>query len=202
MGLNTAWRPERMLADPLPTSSTRANRHGHSLIVICATATLVAENMGATYNWTTVVVPTGVLWVHPGKVRDTLVQWTAPTAGIYSYSGEFELLDIHPTGVIGEVFAGGTLQRDVDGAWREGIDNDSGSREAKSGEAEQHHGPCRGFGYRRRHSRSQPRRGGGDRCHQPRRVGAKIPIVIYSVSPALKVSDSWAMTFAPESSSS
>ena len=69
---------------------------------------MVAENMGATYNWTTVVVPTGVLWVHPGKLRDTLVQWTAPTAGIYSYSGEFELLDIHPTGVIGEVFAGAT----------------------------------------------------------------------------------------------
>jgi hypothetical protein len=62
--------------------------------------------MGAAYNWTTVVVPTGVLWVHPGKRWDTLVQWTAPTAGTYSYSGEFELLDIHPTGVIGEVFGG------------------------------------------------------------------------------------------------
>ncbi len=69
---------------------------------------MVAENMGAAYNWTTVVVPTGVLWVHPGKTWDTLVQWTAPTAGSYSYSGEFELLDIHPTGVIGEVFAGAT----------------------------------------------------------------------------------------------
>jgi hypothetical protein len=34
------------------------------------------------------------------------VQWTAPTAGTYSYSGEFELLDIHPTGIIGEVFGG------------------------------------------------------------------------------------------------
>ena len=34
------------------------------------------------------------------------MQWTAPTAGTYSYSGEFELLDIHPTGVIGEVFGG------------------------------------------------------------------------------------------------
>ncbi len=65
---------------------------------------MVAENLGAAYNWTTVVVPTGVLWVHPGKLWDTLVQWTAPTAGTYSYSGEFELLDIHPTGVIGEVF--------------------------------------------------------------------------------------------------
>ena len=69
---------------------------------------MVAENMGAAYNWTTVVVPTGVLWVHPGKRWDTLVQWTAPTAGTYSYSGEFELLDIHPTGIIGEVFAGET----------------------------------------------------------------------------------------------
>ncbi len=67
---------------------------------------MVAENMGAAYNWTTVVVPTRVLWVHPGKFWDTLVQWTAPTAGTYSYSGEFELLDIHPTGIIGEVFGG------------------------------------------------------------------------------------------------
>ncbi len=67
---------------------------------------MVAENMGATYNWTTVLVPTGVLWLHPGKTWDSLVQWTAPTAGTYSYSGEFELLDIHPTGIIGEVFGG------------------------------------------------------------------------------------------------
>jgi len=67
---------------------------------------MVAENMGAAYNWSTVVVPTGVLWVHPGKVWDTLVQWTAPTAGTYSYSGEFELLDINPTGIIGEVYGG------------------------------------------------------------------------------------------------
>ena len=67
---------------------------------------MVAENMGAAYNWSTVVVPTGVLWVHPGKFWDSLVQWTAPTAGTYSYSGKFELLDIHPTGIIGEVFGG------------------------------------------------------------------------------------------------
>ena len=67
----------------------------------------VGKNVGGTaYNWATVVVPTGVLWVHPGKTWDTLVQWTVPTAGSYSYSGEFELLDIHPTGIIGEVFGG------------------------------------------------------------------------------------------------
>jgi hypothetical protein len=72
------------------------------------TTPIVGENMGAAYNFETVVVPTGVLWVHPGSVLDVLVQWTTPTAGSYSYSGEYELLDTHPTGVIGEVFAGAT----------------------------------------------------------------------------------------------
>jgi len=67
---------------------------------------IMGENMGAPFNWLSVVVPTGVLWVHPGSRREVLVQWTAPTAGTYSYSGEFELLDIHPTGIIGEVFGG------------------------------------------------------------------------------------------------
>jgi hypothetical protein len=33
---------------------------------------MVAENMGVTYNWSTVVVPSGVLWVHPGKRWDNL----------------------------------------------------------------------------------------------------------------------------------
>jgi hypothetical protein len=82
------------------------SRHGGDPVHLRNGNPMVAENMGATYNWTTVVVPTGVLWVHPGKRWDTLVQWTAPKAGVYSYSGEFELLDIHPTGIIGEVFGG------------------------------------------------------------------------------------------------
>jgi hypothetical protein len=71
----------------------------------------VGKNMGAAYNWGTVVVPTGVLWVHPGKRSDVLVQWTAPTTATYSYSGKFELLDISPTGVVGRVL-GGTIHGD------------------------------------------------------------------------------------------
>jgi hypothetical protein len=67
---------------------------------------IVAKNMGASYFWKTVVVPTGVLWVHPGSANSVLVQWTAPTAGTYSYSGKFEILDIAPTGVVGSVWGG------------------------------------------------------------------------------------------------
>jgi hypothetical protein len=68
---------------------------------------IVGKNVGGTaFNWRTVVVPTGVLWVHPGKRTDVLVQWTAPAAGTYSYSGKFEILDIAPTGVVGRVFGG------------------------------------------------------------------------------------------------
>ena len=68
------------------------------------TIPIVGENMGAAYNFETALVLPGVLWLHPGSVLDVLVQWTAPTAGTYSYSGEFELLDTNPTGVIGQVF--------------------------------------------------------------------------------------------------
>ena len=72
------------------------------------TIPIVGENMGAAYNFETALVLPGVLWLHPGSVLDVLVQWTAPTAGTYSYSGEYELLDINPTGVIGQVFENAT----------------------------------------------------------------------------------------------
>ena len=54
----------------------------------------------------TVLVPAGVLWIHPGPSSDVLVQFTAPTTGTYKYSGSFELLDNNPSGVIGEIYAG------------------------------------------------------------------------------------------------
>ena len=46
----------------------------------------------------TVVLPTGLLLVHPGvstvsTPNDSIVQWTAPVAGVYSISGFFEVLD-------------------------------------------------------------------------------------------------------------
>jgi len=72
------------------------------------TIPIVGENMGAAYNFETALVLPGVLWLHPGSVLDVLVQWKAPTAGSYSYSGEYELLDTHPTGVIGQVFENAT----------------------------------------------------------------------------------------------
>jgi hypothetical protein len=34
--------------------------------------------------------------VHPGQFTDSIVQWTAPAAGIYNISGFFELLDTQP----------------------------------------------------------------------------------------------------------
>ena len=54
------------------------------------------------------LVPTGVLEVHPGQSTDTIVQFTAPTSGRYTLSTSFELLDISPTGVIAEVYDNGT----------------------------------------------------------------------------------------------
>jgi hypothetical protein len=68
----------------------------------------VGKNVGGS-NATccsTVLIPPGVLWIHPGQSgdTDTIVQWTAPANGNYSYAGSFAILDTSPTGVIGEVF--------------------------------------------------------------------------------------------------
>lgn len=59
-------------------------------------------------NFSTVTLPAGVLLVHPGPSTDSIVNWTAPTTGTYSITGYFELLDVAPTGIIGEVFSGST----------------------------------------------------------------------------------------------
>jgi hypothetical protein len=63
---------------------------------------------GSTIVTGTVMLPTNVLDLHPGPATDTIVRWTAPAAGTYSISGLFELLDIAPTGIIGEIFDNGT----------------------------------------------------------------------------------------------
>src|SRR5665213_1082252 len=72
---------------------------------------LIGENFGSGQSscCNTVLIPTGVLWMHPGQNLDAIVQWTAPSAGTYSYAGSFALLDTSPTGIIGEVFLNGTL---------------------------------------------------------------------------------------------
>ncbi len=69
---------------------------------------VVAYNSGSTINNGTVVLPPGVLDVHPGPAVDTIVTWTSPAAGVYSISGFFELLDVSPSGVIGQVYNGST----------------------------------------------------------------------------------------------
>ncbi|QYE33619.1 PEPxxWA-CTERM sorting domain-containing protein (plasmid) [Polymorphobacter sp. PAMC 29334] len=61
---------------------------------------LVGKNLtGSTLDFSTVVLPTNVLLVHPGQSTDSIVRFTAPTTGKYNVSGFFELLDTHPTGV-------------------------------------------------------------------------------------------------------
>jgi hypothetical protein len=67
--------------------------------VIAFGVPLVGKNTtGSTLNFGTVVLPTDVLWVHP-QALDSIVQWTAPTAGVYNISGFFELLDVTPNGI-------------------------------------------------------------------------------------------------------
>ena len=57
-----------------------------------------------------IVIPPDVLFLHPGPDdgQDTIVQWTAPVAGTYYIHGFFEILDSHPTGIVGLVFRNGT----------------------------------------------------------------------------------------------
>jgi hypothetical protein len=51
----------------------------------------VGKNIsGHTLNFgvgSTIVLPTNALLVHPGESSDTIVRWTAPTAGTYSILG-------------------------------------------------------------------------------------------------------------------
>ena len=67
---------------------------------------IVGENYGAAAGCcgTIPAVPPGILWLHPGINDDVIVQWTAPAAGTYSFSGSFQILDTNPSGIIGEVF--------------------------------------------------------------------------------------------------
>jgi hypothetical protein len=66
---------------------------------------LIGVNTGATTDtFGTLIIPTDVLFMHPGPSTDAIVQWTAPSAGAYQISGSFELLDDKPSGIIGEVY--------------------------------------------------------------------------------------------------
>jgi len=59
-------------------------------------------------NVTTVVLPPGVLLLHPGPNTDAILTWTAPASGTYRITGFFALLDVKPTGVIATIFNGST----------------------------------------------------------------------------------------------
>ena len=73
---------------------------------------LIGENFGpagASTCCSTVLIPTDVLWMHPGQSDDAILQWTAPASGTYSFSGTLALLDNSPTGVLAEGFKNATL---------------------------------------------------------------------------------------------
>lgn len=56
------------------------------------------NNTGATVTRRTVVVPNGVLVLHPGiNLERALVTWTAPESGTYAVSGAFQVVDVRPT---------------------------------------------------------------------------------------------------------
>lgn len=52
--------------------------------------------------------PTNVLLMHPGESTDSIVQWTAPKAGTYKFSGLYEILDEDPTGIAALIFDNAT----------------------------------------------------------------------------------------------
>ena len=64
---------------------------------------------GSTINFSTVVLPTDVLLVHPGPDTDSIVRFTVPVTGVYDISGFYELLDTSPTGVNAIIAANGTV---------------------------------------------------------------------------------------------
>ena len=66
---------------------------------------------GSTLVFSTVVDPNDVVFMHPGQGagRDAIVQWTAPSAGVYHVTGLFELLDTNPSGVILSIYKNSTL---------------------------------------------------------------------------------------------
>ncbi|WP_210291529.1 PEPxxWA-CTERM sorting domain-containing protein [Tardiphaga robiniae] len=69
-------------------------------------APAVIKNIqGSPFTAATAVFPTNVLDFHPGLATDVIIQFTAPTAGVYSYSGLYEILDyVNPTGIVGKIF--------------------------------------------------------------------------------------------------
>jgi hypothetical protein len=76
--------------------------------------TVIANLTGSTQDVSTIVFPDDVLLLHPGPVSpagftDSIVQFTAPTAGKYDVSGFFETLDVDSHGVGVTIAANGDI---------------------------------------------------------------------------------------------
>jgi hypothetical protein len=66
---------------------------------------IIKNTLGVPFAAATAVFPTSVLDIHPGFADDVIIRFIAPTAGTYTYSGLFEILDFQaPTGIIGEIY--------------------------------------------------------------------------------------------------
>ena len=64
---------------------------------------------GATYVLDgALVYPTNIVIDHPGPTVDSILQWTAPAAGTYNFTGLYEILDPTPTGIAALIFDGST----------------------------------------------------------------------------------------------
>lgn len=110
---------------PYTVSSTACNLPNPVSGISCwqPTATMFGvpvvgmNTTASTINFGTVVLPTGLLLVHPGvstasNPNDSIVQWTAPAAGTYSISGFFEVLDTMPNHrIFWGIYDNSTLER-------------------------------------------------------------------------------------------
>ena len=108
----TSFTPLSVFSSACPVPTAVSGVSCWQAAVTVDSVPVVGKNVsGHTINFgprTNIVLPTGVLLVHPGISSDTIVQWTSPATGTYSISGVFEILDNSPTGITSEVFENST----------------------------------------------------------------------------------------------
>ncbi|MFO1089684.1 MAG: hypothetical protein U1E46_08900 [Hyphomicrobiales bacterium] len=69
---------------------------------------VIKNTSGNVFVAANIVYTLDTLIIHPGPRSDVIVQFTAPAAGNYSYSGLFEILDgDRPTGIVAKIFQNG-----------------------------------------------------------------------------------------------
>lgn len=59
---------------------------------------------------TVVVPPPNLLYMHPTEDNDAIIEWTAPSSGLYSFGGVFIIADCRPSGVRGKIYCTGGIQ--------------------------------------------------------------------------------------------